>query len=142
MNAGVWHVPDAPPSRQRGPVPADPRLPVERQFAVLVSGNSANALTNDGDVILCRKVSKADLAALKSQDWVLVRRRITDRPLEELTLRRYRTDGAPELVLDTSDSMYSPNKPGFEPVKLGRRHKGEQVQIEGLPVAIWRPLDM
>lgn len=106
--AGVW-VQEGQYINKKIGVAADPRFAYDDQFAVLISGNSANKIAPDGSIALCVEVSESLPA--RDGDIVVCRRyrgEEGDR-LVEVSLRRYKRDGdnkRPVLYLESNDPAF------------------------------------
>lgn len=104
--AGIW-VQEGHQITKKISVAADPRFPPDEQFAVLISGNSANKIAPDGSIALCVEVS--DRLPARDGDLVVVRRYRGDPDdrLVEMSLRRFVNDGdRPLLKLESNDPAF------------------------------------
>lgn len=106
--AGLW-VQDGQKINKAISVAADPRFAFEDQFALLVTGNSANKIAPDGSIALCVEVSETLPA--RDGDFVVCRRYRGDDDdrLVEISLRRFTRDSdnkRPVLRLESTDPAF------------------------------------
>jgi hypothetical protein len=71
-------------------VPADPRYPIEAQYALIVRGTSLNRLAQDGEVVVCVDIERAGIQVLDDDPVVIEQ---TRHGLYEVTGKRVRKKG-------------------------------------------------
>ena len=120
--------------RQRTPVAADPRYPRQHQYAFEVRGNAMDGFARNGDFLIVVNRGASGLAP-RPGDIVIVTR--TKGDLREVTARRLEIVGAePVLRYDSTDPRYADASIRLNEV----RSVGEKTSIDGIVVAVYRPL--
>ena len=122
-------------------VPADPRFPIDYQYAFLVQGHSCNGFAISGDYLMAVDFERSNTLP-KSNDIVIVLRSRSG--LHEITARRLvDIAGDVELSYDSTDQRYSePQRlaPGtkINDTRIRYEDEGIDVELRGVVVGVYR----
>ena len=135
--AGIWLEIEHADESKHGPLPLapDPRYPQDRQFAVLVRGNSINKVAKNGQFLLCLGIDygRDGLPIVEDGDLAVVER-IRPDGLREATVKRLRrgTDGW-ELHHESTDDRYR----GVLRADEGLKQDDEGYEVRVLGKVLW-----
>lgn len=138
VQAGVWREIEEPtdaghdPRWGRSPISADPRWPIECQWAERVSGNSMDKIVADGGFI--HVVSYVEAGSPVRDKMVVVVERRRSGLVERTVKRLVELDGQPVLVGESTDPKWN------APVDLGCIDPDhEEVEIVGIVIGTYSP---
>lgn len=133
--AGVWR--EVPiDNGQEGvalPILPDPRHPAERQFGVVVRGESINKVAKDGDYLICLAPDDDVRHSIKDGDLVVLER-IRPDGLREVTVKRVRHafDGW-EFWSESTDPRYS----GAINLNEDLSQDGDGIEVRIIGIVLW-----
>ncbi len=114
------------------PVPSVSMYPAEWQFALEVEGNCLNKRADDGDILICLDIIKAQ-EDFKEGDLVVVERRKYGGQMVQRTAKRVRkTANGYELWPESTDPAHQ------DPIVLYEASPGETVSVIGRVLWIFR----
>ena len=118
-------------------IPFDPRYPADRQFAVIVQGNSINRVAQSGDFLI---VVELECLEPEDDDLVIVSRTRKVPALREVSAKRYKIAGKTfELRNDSSDPHFA-NAAPIVVKSGGKTDESETIEIRGVVLGVYRQI--